>query len=98
RVAQLVRGPGEVVHPPDTLLLLDRDAGEVDAVPQRPGALELLAGPEFDRRHAEWDTAGRQHQAGVHQQPADGVGGASGPDAAEPADPVGRDPLEAELG
>ena len=92
------RGPGEVLHPPDALLLLDRDAGEVDAVPQAPGALELLAGPELDRRQAEWDAAGRQHQAGVHQQPADGVGGAPGLDAAEWPIAAGRVPLEAELG
>ena len=69
RVAQLLRGPGQVVQPADALLLLDRDAGGVDAPLEGVGPLELLAGQELDGRQARRD-AGRRGAGGKKRDEA----------------------------
>ena len=98
RVAQLPGGLPHVVHPPDALLLLDRDASGVHLPPEPVRPLERLASPELDRGQTERDAREGDRQAGVQEHPADGVGDVPALDERELPDPVGGVPGEAELG
>src|SRR4051794_17285406 len=103
-VAEQRGGLAHVVQPPHALLTLDRDARRVDLSLERVGALELLPGPELHGRQAQRQPLGRDRQADVHQQPADGVHAEAAllvlaaVDAAGLADPLGPPSPVGELG
>src|SRR5262249_35459751 len=66
---------------------------------ERIGPLELLPGPKLDGRQPQRYSLGCQHETGVHEQSADGVGLAlMKRDQACPTDRLGLFALEGELG
>src|SRR4051812_33718133 len=93
-VAEQRGGLAHVVQPPHALLALDRDARRIDLSLERVGALELLPRPELHGRQAQRQPLGRDRQAGVHQQPADGVHAEAALLVLAAVDPAGlADPL-----
>ena len=60
----------QVVQPANALLLFDRHAGRVDMPLGFVRAVELLSGPELDRRQSERQALRGHCQAGMHQNAA----------------------------
>ena len=73
RSIQKLRGLLQIIKPPDALLLLNGNARRIDLFLQRSGPLELLPGPEFDRRQPKRQPRGCHRKARMHQDPADGM-------------------------
>ena len=61
-ITQQLRGLPNIVQPPNALLLLDGNARRIDLLLKRGSALELLPGPEFDRRQPKRQTFGRNRK------------------------------------
>src|SRR6266403_1526951 len=72
-ITQQFHGLLQIVQPPDALLFVDWHARRIDLLFERSGPLELLPGPEFDRRQSERHPLGRYRQARMHQDAANRV-------------------------